>query len=154
MMSAACSGLTHQAATGVVFRDLRNRAAHVDIDDVGAELFDDASGVGHLRGITAKDLNRDGPFFFCVFRVFQGPIDAADQALAAHHFRDDETTTTLPFDEPAKRSIRHPRHWRDDKRRFEFDSSDLHTEDSVAGLVRLDVGGIHFDAYRLADQVH
>ena len=73
--------LAHQAAAGVVLRDLRHRAAHVDVDDVGAHLFDDARGFGHLGGLAAEDLNRDGPLFLGVFGVLERAIDAANQAL-------------------------------------------------------------------------
>ena len=34
----------HQAAAGVVLRDLRDRAAHVHVDDVGAHALDDLRG--------------------------------------------------------------------------------------------------------------
>ena len=47
-------GFLHEAAAGVVLRDLRHRAAHVDVDDVGAHAFDDARGFGHLVGSPPK----------------------------------------------------------------------------------------------------
>ena len=76
-------GLAHQAAAGVVLRDLRHRAAHVDVDDVGADAFDDLRGFRHLRGVAAEDLNRNRPFFFGVFGVLERPIDAAHQPFGA-----------------------------------------------------------------------
>ena len=63
------SGVLHQAAAGAVFGDFRNRAAHVDVDNVGAHAFHDPGGRGHLVGIAAENLNRHGPLFLGVLRV-------------------------------------------------------------------------------------
>ena len=122
--------LAHQAAAGVVLRDLRHRAAHVDVDDVGAHLLDDARGFGHLRGLAAEDLNRDGTLFLGVFGVLERAIDAANQAFAADHFGHHEPAAALALHQAAKRGVGHARHRRDDKRRFEFDGTDLHVLDS------------------------
>ncbi len=115
-------GLAHQAAAGVVLGDLRHRAAHVDVDDVGAHLLDDARGFGHLGGLAAEDLDRDGPLFLGVLGVLERAIDAAHQALAADHLGHDQTATALALHQAAKRRVGHARHRRDDKRRFEFES--------------------------------
>ena len=73
--------LAHQAAAGVVLRNLRHRAAHVDVDDVGAHALDDLRGVRHLLGIAAEDLNRDRPLFLGVLGVLERAIDAANEPL-------------------------------------------------------------------------
>ena len=117
MTRAACCGLAHQAAAGVVLRDLRHRAAHVDVDDVGAHAFDDARGFGHLVGIAAEDLDRDRPLFFGVLGVLERAIDAADEPFAAHHLGDDEAAAAVALDQAAERRVGHARHRRDDERR-------------------------------------
>ena len=66
MTDCRVRGLAHQAAAGVVLRDLRHRAAHVDVHDVGAEPLDDLRGFGHLLGIAAEDLDRDRPLLLGV----------------------------------------------------------------------------------------
>ena len=116
----------HQAAPGVVLRDLRHRASHVDVDDVGADAFDDLRGRRHLFRIAAEDLNRDRPLFFGVLRVFERAIDPAHQPLGAHHLADDQTAPALPLHETAECRVRHARHRRERKRRRQFDGSDLH----------------------------
>ncbi len=109
-------GLAHQAATGVVLRDLGDGASHVDVDDVGAELLDDGAAVGHLLGVAPEDLNRDRPLFLGVLRVFQRAIDAADQALRADHLGDDEAAAAVALHQAAERRVGHARHGRDRKR--------------------------------------
>jgi hypothetical protein len=49
--------LAHEAAPGVVLRNLRHRAAHVHVDDVGSHPFDDLRGRSHLLRVAAEDLN-------------------------------------------------------------------------------------------------
>ena len=119
--------LPHQAAAGVVLGDLRDRATHVDVDDVGAELLDDLRRVGHLLGIAAEDLDRDGPLFLGVLRVLERPVDAAHQAFGAHHLAHDEPASALPLDEAAERRVRHARHGRDGERRRQLKIADFHS---------------------------
>jgi hypothetical protein len=119
-------GFAHQAAAGVVLGDLGYRASHVHVNDVGAQLFDDARGFGHLRGLAAEDLNRDRTLFLGIFGVLERAIDPADQSLAADHFGHDQAAATLALDQAAKRRVGHARHGRNDKRRAEFDISDFH----------------------------
>ena len=143
--------LAHQAAAGVVLRDLRHRAAHVDVDDVGAHAFDDLRGRRHLLGIAAEDLNRDRPLFLGVLGVLERPVDAAHQPFGAHHLGDDEAAAAVALDQAAERRVGHARHRRDGKRRREFDGADLHRVVSQYGF---DVRRVDFDADRLADQIH
>src|SRR5262245_62634939 len=56
----------HQAAPGVVFGDLRHRAAHVHVDDVGAHSLDDLRRRRHLLWIAAEDLNGNRALLFRV----------------------------------------------------------------------------------------
>ena len=110
-------GLTHQAAAGVMLRDFGHGAAHVDVDDVGAELFDDRRRVGHLFGVAPEDLNGDRPLFFGVLRVFQRPIDAArTEPFRADHLGDDEAATAVPLHQTAECRVGHAGHGRDRKR--------------------------------------
>ena len=102
------SRLAHQAAAGVVLGDLRHRAAHVDVDDVGAHAFDDLRGRGHLVRIAAENLNRDRPFLFGVFRVLERPVDPAHEPFGADHLGDDETAAAMALDQTTKRRVGHP----------------------------------------------
>ena len=117
--------LAHEAAARVVLGDLRHRAAHVDVDDVGAHLLDHARRFGHPRRLAAEDLDGDGPLLFGVLGVLERAIDAAHQPLAADHLGHDEAAPTLALHQAAKRGVGHTRHGRDDKRRLQRDGSDL-----------------------------
>ena len=124
--------LAHQAAAGVVLGDLRHRAAHVHVDDVGAHAFDDLRRRGHLLGIAAEDLDGDRPLFFRVLGVLERPIDAADEALGAHHLGDDQPAAAVPLDQAAERRVGHAGHRGDGERRRKVDGADFHVvlEDS------------------------
>ena len=119
--------LAHQAAAGVVLRDLRHRTAHVDVDDVGAHALDDLRGCRHLVGIAAEDLNRDRPFFFRVLGVLERPVDAAHESLRADHLGDDEAAAAVALDEASERRVGHARHRGYRERGREFDRANLHT---------------------------
>ena len=149
-------GLAHQAAAGVVLGDLRHRAAHVDVDDVGAHALDDLRGGRHLLGIAAEDLDRDRPLFLGVLGVLERPIDAAHEPLGADHLGHDEPATAFALDEPAEGSVRHPRHRGEGERGARGRSLPIFM--SVIGRgstasVRLDIRGVDFDADGLTDQI-
>ncbi len=112
--------LAHQAAAGIVLRDLRHRAAHVDVDDVGAHAFDDLCSGGHLVGIAAEDLNRDRPFLFGVLGVLERAVDAADETFGAHHLGDDQTASAMTLHEPAERRVGHTGHRGDGEGRWKL----------------------------------
>ena len=120
--------IAHQAAAGVVLGDLGHRAAHVDVDGARAHALDDRRGVGHLGGIAAEDLDRDRTFFLGVFRVFEGPVDAPDQALGADHLAHDEAAAAVPLDQPAEGGVGHPGHRRDAEGGLDGEGADLHRE--------------------------
>ena len=119
-------GIAHQAAAGLVLRNLRHRAPHVDVDDVRAHAFDDASGLGHALGIAAEDLDRDRTLFFGVLRVLERAIDAANQALAAHHLGHDQAASALALHQAAEGGVGHAGHRRHDERRGERHRTNLH----------------------------
>src|SRR5687768_2146117 len=118
--------IAHQAAAGVVLRNLGNGASHVDVDDVGAHAFDHLCGRRHPGGITAEDLNRDRALLLRIFRVLERPVDSADEALRGHHLGHHETTATLPLYQPAEGSVGHAGHRRDDEWRVDRNGSDFH----------------------------
>ena len=124
--------LAHQAAAGVVLGDLRHRAAHVHVDDVGAHAFDDLRRRSHLLGIAAEDLDGNRPLFFRVLGVFERPVDSAHEAFGAHHLGDHEPAPAVPLDEAAERRVGHAGHRGDGKRRRQLDGADFHVvlEDS------------------------
>ena len=52
-------GILEQRRAGAGLADLRHRAAHVDVDQVGAGGGDPLGGRGHHLGIGAEQLHRD-----------------------------------------------------------------------------------------------
>ena len=119
-------GLAHQAAAGIVLGDLRHRAAHVDVDDVGAHALDDLCRRRHLVRVAAEHLDRDRALLFGVLGVFKRAIDAADEPLGRHHLGHDQTAAAVPFHETAERRVGHARHGRHHQRRFQVHRSDFH----------------------------
>ena len=103
-------GLAHQAAAGVVLRNLRHRASHVDVDDVGAAGFDNLRGGGHVRGIAAEDLNGDRPLLFGELEILERAADAAHERLRRHHLRDHQAARAMPLHEAAERRVGHAGH--------------------------------------------
>ena len=124
-------GLAHQAAPGVVFGDLRHRATHVHVDDVGAQTFDDLGSLGHRDRIAAENLDGYRPLFFGVFGVLERAIDPPNQPLGADHLGDDQSAAPLPLDQSAERGVGHARHRGDDKRRGERYRPDFHRSSSI-----------------------
>ncbi len=106
--------------------DLRHRAAHVHVNDVGAHAFDDLRRGGHLCRVAAEDLDGDGPFFFRVLGVLERSVDAANEPLRAHHFSDHEPAAAVALHEATERRVGHAGHGRDRKRRREIDRPDFH----------------------------
>jgi len=118
--------LAHEAAAGVVLRDLRHRTTHVDVDDVGAHAFDNLRRISHHLRIAAEDLNRHRPLFLGVFGVLEGAIDAADQPLGTDHLGDDQPASALALDETTECGVGHARHRRERDRLIEGNSADFH----------------------------
>ena len=118
--------LAHQRTAGVVLRDFRDGAPHVDVDDVGAHSLDDLRRGRHLLGIAAENLDRDGALFLGIFRVLERAVDAADEPFGADHLGDDETAPARALHEAAEGGIRHARHRGERERRCEVDGADFH----------------------------
>ena len=115
----------HQAAAGVMFRDLVHRTSHVDVHDVGAHPLHDLRRFSHLRRVAAENLNGDGPFFLGVFGVFECAVDAAHQTFRTHHLGDDEAAPALAFHQAPKRGVGHPGHGGHGDWMIESDVADL-----------------------------
>ena len=130
-------GLAHQAAAGVVLRDFRHRAAHVDVDDVGAHAFDDLRGIGHLLRIAAEDLDRDGTLFLGVLGVLERAIDPAHESLGAHHLGDDQAAPAAALHQAAEGGIRHARHGGERERLRELDVPIFMISASLASYVSM-----------------
>ena len=87
-------GVLDQRGAGAGLADLRHRAAHVEVDEVGAALGDRGGGRAHDVGVLAEELDRDRPA-----RALLG-VDAQQLAHrllvavvdreARHHLRDRE----------------------------------------------------------------
>ena len=105
--------LTHEAASGIVLGDLRDRTPHVHVDDVRAHAFDHLRRRRHLLGIAAEDLNRDRPLFFRVLGELERAVDAAHQPFRADHLGDHESAAAVPLDQAAECAVGHAGHRRD-----------------------------------------
>jgi hypothetical protein len=108
-----------------VLRNLRNRASHVDIDDVGAQSFNDLRRIGHLFWVAAKNLNRYGALLLGVLSVFERPINPAYEPFRAHHLGDDKPASAMTLHEAPEGGVRHAGHRRDDEWRFQYLRADL-----------------------------
>src|SRR5690606_28964678 len=102
------------------------RAPHVDVNDVGAEILDDARRLGHLDRVTAEDLDGDWALFLGVLRVLERTVDAAHEPFGADHLGDDKAAAALALDQPAEGAVRHPGHGGDGERRRQLDVADSH----------------------------
>ena len=56
---ARAVGIVEQRRAGAGLRHLADRAAEVDVDDVGARRLDHARGLRHQRRLGAEDLHRE-----------------------------------------------------------------------------------------------
>ena len=130
-------GILHHAAAGAPAGDFRDRAAEVDVDEVGAVATRDFRGtVGHPGGIdhrlgdAAVDLDADGGFFRGGLHLGDGLDGVADQAVGGDEFGIDEAGTLL-FAEDAERGVRDVLHRREQQwpvpyvKIPDFHSSDL-----------------------------
>ena len=81
--------VAHQRRAGQLARDLAGRAAHVDVDDVGAQLFRHARPFRHPARLAARQLYDEGSKIPANC-PFAHAVAVLDQVLARHHLRGDE----------------------------------------------------------------
>ena len=94
--------------------DLLGRAAHVDVDDVGAEVEVEARRLGHGRGVGPDDLHRDGPGLAAVVEAPAGLAGAPQAGVGGDHLRDGEPRPQAPA-ELTERPVPHPGHGGEDQ---------------------------------------
>ena len=81
--------IAHQRRTGLAVGDVFGRAAHVDVDDLGAARLGDARAFGHPLRLAARDLHdvvSDAVPFGAKARIAL----ALRERRAGHHLGDDE----------------------------------------------------------------
>ena len=81
--------VAHQRRAGQLARDLAGRAAHVDVDDVGAQLFRHARPFRHPARLAARQLYDEGSKIPANC-PFTHAVAVLDQVFARHHLRRDE----------------------------------------------------------------
>ena len=75
---------------GAGLRHLANRAAEIDVDDVGARVLDHAGGLGHHARLGAEDLHGQRMLIGGDAQVAKGSLVLVGEAGAAHHLGADE----------------------------------------------------------------
>ena len=104
----------HQGRAGPFVADLLGRAAHVDVDDLGATVQVVARGLGHHLGVRARDLHRDGAGLAFMVGAARG-LEAVPQVLARCHHLADRVARAQGLAQLAERPIRHPGHGGDEQ---------------------------------------
>ena len=79
----------HQGRARHLARHLAGRAAHVDIDDIGAKVRSDAGAFAHPMRLAPGELYDEGLAIGSA-RLAAGMVAVRRQMLAGHHFRDDQ----------------------------------------------------------------
>ena len=102
--------VAHQRRAGQLARDLAGRAAHVDVDDVGAQLFRHARPFRHPARLAARQLY-DERSKIPANCPFAHAVTVLDQVLARHHLRGDEGGAQK-MRLAAERQVGHARHRR------------------------------------------
>ena len=111
-------------------KDLRHRAAHVDVDKIHFADGNDLGGLGHGLGRGTEDLEDHGPFCGVGVEHAEGALVLPHQGLDAQHLRVDEAGAHLLADH-AEGEIGDPGHRRQDQRVLTKDFSDVH-----GGIIR------------------
>ncbi len=116
-------GLVQQGATGPGLRHLLDRAAEVDVDDVGAGGLDHPRRLGHDGRFGAEDLDRQGMLVRGDPQVVERPLVSVGDPGHRDHLRADEpgpVTAALA----AKSLHGDPRHRGEDEAGRDLDLAD------------------------------
>ncbi|TXT16446.1 MAG: Uncharacterized protein FD132_2825 [bacterium] len=114
-----------QGGAGHDVAHLLRRAAHVDVDDLGALARVIAGRLGHHGRIATGDLHRDRLDFAFVVGPALGLGRAVQQRIRGHHFRHRHAGAHLLAQLP-ERPIGDARHGRDDQIVLELEGTDAH----------------------------
>ena len=117
-------GVGEQLHPGARSADLADRAAHVDVDQVGAGLGGDRSAGAHHLGVVAEKLHRDRVLVGVdPHQLAQRALVAMVQAEAGDHLRDGEART-VAFRLQAHEPVADPGERREQDAIGEFDVGD------------------------------
>jgi hypothetical protein len=117
--------IAQQAGAAVALHDFLRRASKIQIDEVEAQVFDQARGVGQYGRIAAEELGGDG-----VLVLIKMKVPSAD-ALVAHHsvgrgeLGHDQPASTEVFDEAAENGVGHAGHGCEDGCGRDADAANL-----------------------------
>ncbi len=118
--AAGAVRVVEQGRAGARLRHLLDRAAEVDVDDVGARVGDHPRRLGHQLRFRAEDLDGERVLVGCDAQVAECALIAVVEAGAADHLGADE-----PGAEPAalaaKRLHADARHRREHEARWHLD---------------------------------
>ena len=114
--ATARSGSRDQLGAGAGLADLLDRAAHVQVDQVGPGLGDDGGRPAHHPGIGAEELDRRRVLVgMDPQQLVQRPLVAVVDRVAGDHLRDREPGTVAarlqayePVADPGERRQQHP----------------------------------------------
>ena len=118
--------VTHERRAVAVPGDLRGGAAHVDVDDVAAGLFErDFRALRHGFRVMAENLRRGGMLVRRKLKQTGRFLVLIAQRLGRNHFRHGQRRAVFAAD-AAESKVGHSRHRRKHKPSVNFYRSDLH----------------------------
>mmetsp|Transcript_46805 Transcript_46805/g.110132 ORF Transcript_46805/g.110132 Transcript_46805/m.110132 type:complete len:438 (-) Transcript_46805:248-1561(-) len=117
--------VAHQRRAGPLVAHLLGRAAHVDVDDLGAAVDVVGGGLGHHGRIGAGDLHRDRAGLAGMVGAARG-LQAAPQLLARRDHFADRIARAQPPAQLAEGPVRDPRHRRHEEPVGEGMGADAH----------------------------
>ena len=108
-------GTSHKSGTVAVVKDLRYRTAHIHIEDIIRDIFDDMGSLDHRVHIRAEKLKRDRMLVRSNLKKLPGIFIVVADGLGTYHFHADKTSAHFVADAP-EGQVSNTRHWREDKR--------------------------------------
>src|SRR5436309_1011515 len=116
--------VSHERGPGAPFENLAGGTAHVDVDQVGAQLLDELGGVAHAHRIGAVDLDGEGPLFFVEVHQGSGAFAAPGEGLGGDELHTDHSHAPDPLQDAAEVLVGDPGHGSQDQRGVHRDSAD------------------------------
>ena len=116
--------VAHQGGAGAPLEHLVRRAAHVDVDQVGAELLDHPRGVGHGAGVGAVDLDRQRPLLVDEVHQASRLGVARDDRLGGDELHRHQPDAADAAHQEAEVAIGHAGHGREEERWIDRDRSE------------------------------
>ena len=108
--------VAHQRGAGhLAHRDFLDRAAEIDIDQIGALIGGDSRRLRHRHGVASRQLHRRDPSRAVHLGHRQGFLVFANHRPGGNHFRDDHAGAK-GFGDAAKGKVGDTRHRRENDR--------------------------------------